>query len=115
MTCQLVFLAALAIAVVTIAVLRQYLVRRGYRQAGDVFVSIIGIILPHSIGMGNLFDCAVFVIGIAVVHAIGYSGGQLAVRRILIDITQVSGFTLDKATIDIPCIFIGYVVTVLEF
>ena len=63
MTCQLVFLAALAVAAVTIAVLRQYLVRRGYHQTYDILVRIVGDILPHAVGMGDFLDGTIGIAG----------------------------------------------------
>ncbi|WP_255449214.1 hypothetical protein [Selenomonas caprae] len=63
MTCQLVFLAALAVAVVTIAVLREDFVGRGYRQTYDIFVRIVGDILPHAVGMGDFLNGTIGITG----------------------------------------------------
>ena len=57
--CQFIFLNPLTVAIIAVGILRQQFIWRGYCQAGDVLISIIDNILPHSIGMGNLIYCAI--------------------------------------------------------
>ena len=63
LTCQLVFLDALAVAVIAVGVLREDFVGRGYRQTYDILVRIVGDILPHAVGMGDFLDGTIGIAG----------------------------------------------------
>ena len=60
---KLTFLDALAIAVVAVGVLGKDFTGRGYRQARNVFVRVIGNILPHAVSMGYLLDGTIGIAG----------------------------------------------------
>ena len=63
MTCPLIFLDSLAVAVVAVGVLRENFVGRSYRQTYDILVRIVGDILPHAVGMGDFLNGTIGVTG----------------------------------------------------
>ena len=63
MTCPLIFLDSLAVAVVAVSVLREDFVERSYRQTNNILVRIVGDILPHAVGMGDFLNGTIGIAG----------------------------------------------------
>jgi len=57
---------------------------------------------------------AVFVVGVAVVHAACDGRYKLTIGRIFIAIAQIACLALDKTAVDIPLVLIRYTISVLE-